>query len=129
VAKLRLADLEKEERQKVENQSAVALTSGRMSFGDALSLYRERLKADPNLKPRSKEYREERISAILKSWPDLKDKDVRQISKHDCREWAQRFSQAGSSIAFNNTIGTLRLILDIAVEAGAPQPPQGRIPE
>ena len=119
VAKLRLADLEKEERQKVENQTAIALTSGKLTFSDAVALYRERLKADANLKPRSKEYREERVAAILKSWPEIKDKDVRQISKHDCQEWARRLSQKGSSIAFNNTIGTLRLILDIAVEGGA----------
>ena len=118
VAKLRLADLEKEERQKAENQTGIAVASGKMTFSDAVALYRERLKADANLKPRSKEYREERIGAILKSWPELKDRDVRQISKHDCQEWARRFSQKGSSIAFNNTIGTLRLILDIAVEGG-----------
>ena len=119
VAKLRLADLEKEERQKVENQTAIALTSGKLTFSDAVALYLERLKADANLKPRSKEYREERVAAILRSWPELKDRDVRQISKHECQEWARRLSQKGSSIAFNNTIGTLRLILDIAVEGGA----------
>lgn len=119
VAKLRLADLEKDERQKAENQTSVALTNGKMLFSDALSVYQERLKADVNLKPRSKEYREERIGAILKSWPELKDKDVSHISKRDCEEWARKLSQKGSSIAFNNTIGTLRLVLDIAVEAGA----------
>jgi len=117
VAKLRLADLEKDERKKAENQTSV--TSGKMTFGDVLALYRQRLQTDVNLKPRSKEYREERISALLKSWPDLKDKDVRQVTKHDCQEWARRFGQVCSSIAFNNTIGTLRLILEIAVEAGA----------
>jgi hypothetical protein len=117
VAKLRLADLEKDERKKSENQTSVA--SGKMTFSEVLALYRERLKTDVNLKPRSKEYREERISALLKSWPELKDKDVRQISKHDCQDWARRFGLVCSSIAFNNTIGTLRLILEIAVEAGA----------
>ena len=71
VAKLRLADLEKEERQKAENQTAMAVTSGKMTFIDVLAQYRERLKADVNLKPRSKEYREERVGAILKSWPEL----------------------------------------------------------
>lgn len=71
MAKLRLADLEREERQKAENQTAVAFTNGKMLFSDALSQYREWLKSEVNLKPRSKEYREERIGAILKSWPDL----------------------------------------------------------
>jgi hypothetical protein len=53
MAKLRLADLEKDERQKAENQAAIAVTSGKMTFTDVLARYRERLKADVNLKPRS----------------------------------------------------------------------------
>jgi hypothetical protein len=39
--------------------------------------YREPLETAMNLKPRSKAYREERIGALLRPWPDLKDKDVR----------------------------------------------------
>jgi integrase len=116
VAKLRLADLEKEERRKAEDQSPV--TVGKMSFSDALALYCDRLRADLNLKPRSKDYRQERTNALLKSWPGLGEKDVRQISRRDCEDWARRFGQNTSSIAFNNTIGTLRQILDITVEAG-----------
>ena len=60
VAKLRLGGLEKQERQIAENQTAVA--NGTMSFGDALGIYRQRLNGDNLLKPRSKVYREERIS-------------------------------------------------------------------
>jgi len=117
VAKLRLADLEKGERQKAENQTAVA--KGKMTFNEALEIFRERLKGDINLKPRSKDYRQERIAATVKSWPGLESRDVRQINRHDCQEWARRFAQNCSAIAFNNTIGTLRMILDICVEAGA----------
>ncbi len=62
VAKLRLADFEKDERKKAENP--VGATQGRMMFNDALKLYREHLNADVNLKPRTKEYREERIKAL-----------------------------------------------------------------
>jgi hypothetical protein len=108
--------LEKDERKKAEDQAAV--TTGKMTFSDVLALYRERLKTDVNLQPRSNEYRQERTNAPLKSWPGLADKDVRQISRRDCQDWARRFGQGCSSIAFNNTIGTLRQILDIAVEAG-----------
>src|SRR6266436_6042621 len=117
VGKLRLADLEKEERQKAESQTAIA--NGKMTFKDALAIFRKRLRGDINLKPRSKDYREERIVALLKSWPTLDTKDVRQINKHDCQERAREFAQNCSPIAFNNTIGTLRMILDIAVDAGA----------
>ena len=117
VAKLRLGDFHKEERQRAAAQTAVA--RGKMTFADALQTYRERLKGDQSLKDRSKTYREERITALLKSWNDLNQTDVAQISKSDCLDWAARFGKTSSPSAFNNTVGTLRLILNIAVEAGA----------
>ncbi len=90
-----------------------------MTFKEAVTIFRESLKGDTNLKPRSKDYREERLAALSKSWPGLEMKDVRQINRHDCQEWARKFAHNCSPIAFNNTIGTLRMILDISVEAGA----------
>jgi integrase len=117
VAKLRLGDFHKEERQRAAAQTAVA--RGKMTFADALQTYRERLKGDQSLKDRSKTYREERITALLKSWDDLNQTDVAQISKSDCLDWAARFGKTSSPSAFNNTVGTLRLVLNIAVEAGA----------
>ena len=71
VAKMRLGDFLKEQRQKASAGKAVA--RGKMPFGDALQTYRERLNGDHSLKERSKTYREERIAALLKSWPDLSD--------------------------------------------------------
>src|SRR6266481_10205716 len=65
VAKLRLGDLEKKERQLAEHQTAAA--DGRMSFGDALSIYEQRLNGDASLKPRTREYHEQRIKALLRS--------------------------------------------------------------
>src|SRR5215216_2203861 len=55
VAQARLADLEKQEQQRAATLSAVS--SGKMTFGDALSVYCKRLEGDVSLKPRSKEYR------------------------------------------------------------------------
>jgi len=55
----------------------------------------------------------------LRSWPELEATDVARISKTDCLSWAARFGQKASPSAFNNTVGTLKLVLDIAVEAGA----------
>ncbi len=117
VAKLRLADLEKVERQRVEVQGAVA--NGNMRFGDALAVFRNRLANDNTLKPRSKVYREERIAALLKSWPELEQTEVRKIAKHDCLSWASRFGESASPSNFNNTVGSLRMVIDMAVEAGA----------
>src|SRR6202789_3765780 len=117
VAKVGLGDFHKEERQRAAAQTAVA--RGKMTFADALQTYRERLNGDQSLKERSKAYREERITALLKSWPDLNQMDVAQISKADGLAWAARFGKTASPSAFNNTIGTFKLVLDIAVEAGA----------
>jgi integrase len=117
VAKLRLSDFHREERQRAAAQTAVA--RGKMTFADALETYRERLKGDHSLKERSKTYREERITALLKSWPDLAQADVARISKADCLAWVARYGRAASPSAFNNTVGTFKLILAIAVEAGA----------
>ncbi len=117
VAKMRLADLEREERQRAESQTAVA--GGKMTFGHALAVYRKRLQGNVSLKPRSKAYREERIAALLKSWPNLENTDVRKISKADCLNWAADYQAKISPTNFNNTVGSLRLVLDVAVDAGA----------
>ncbi|HZF01724.1 MAG TPA: hypothetical protein VE344_07500 [Methylomirabilota bacterium] len=108
VAKLRLSDFQREERPRAAARKAVALQT-----------YRERLKGDHSLKERSKTYREERISALLKSWLVLAEKDISQISKSDCLNWAAEYGLKASPSSFNNTVGTLKQILDVAVEAGA----------
>jgi hypothetical protein len=105
-----VADLEKEERQRAEHQTAVV--DGVMEFRDVLALYRQRLAGDASLKPRSKVYREERIAALLKSWRGLEKTDVRKISKTECLTWAAEYGKVAAPSNFNNTVGTLRLILE-----------------
>jgi integrase len=117
VAKLRLGDLEKDERQNAEHRAAV--TTGKMTFGDCLTLHRDRLQADPNFKPRTKEYYEYRTKALLKSWPGLNEQDVRKITKSDCLNWAAKFRTGVSPSSFNHTIVLLRHVFEIGVEAGA----------
>jgi len=124
VAKLRLGDLEKNERQTAENRDVVA--TGKMKFGDCLDLYHIRLKIDPNFKPKTKTYYEERTVALLKSWPGLKEQDVRKITKSECLEWAAKFRTATSASAFNHTISLLRRVFEIGVEAGARYDNPGR---
>ena len=117
VAKIRLADLEKNERQRVEVQGVVA--NGNMRFGDALAMFRSRLRNDGSLKPRTKAFREERIAALLNSWPELEDCEVRKISKQDCLTWAVGYAQNASPQCFNTSLATLRMIIEVAIEAGA----------
>ncbi len=125
VAKLRLGDLEKKERQTAELQTSS--TDGKMTFGDALAMYEQRLKGDISIKPRTREYHEQRIKALTSSWPQLKQIEIRNISKADCLNWAARFAEKRlpngstrkrSATAFNHTVGIFRQILELGIEAG-----------
>ncbi len=117
VAKLRLSDLEKEERQNAEHRTAVA--TGKITFGDCLTAYQRRREGEPNFKPKTRDYYEYRTKALLKSWPGLVDRDVRKITKTDCLEWAAKFRPGVSPSSFNHTLVLLRHVFEIGIEAGA----------
>ncbi len=116
VANLRLADLEKAERLLAENATAVA--GGKMTVGDALKTYRTRLHGDRSLKPRTKAYREECISKLLRTWPKIEATDVRLVNKTACLDWAARLGKEACPSVFNHTVGTLKRILEMAIETG-----------
>jgi len=117
VAKLRLTDVEKAERQAGENQDAIG--NGKMTFGQAADVFRQRIQGDASLKPRTKEYYEQRIVALLRSWPGLAEMELRRITKADCLGWASRIGAAVSPTAYNHTISILRGIIELGVECGA----------
>lgn len=117
VGKLRLADLEKKERASAEDGAKA--NAGKLTFGGALEIYKERLAKDPTLKPRSKDYYNERIAALVKSWPKLEATDIRNISKRDCVEWGVKFAADSSPTAYNNTLAVLKAVFEIAMEFGA----------
>jgi hypothetical protein len=117
VAKLRLADMSKAEQQKVESVAAVA--SGKMTFGDALAVFQSRMQASPALKPRTKEYCDYRISALLKSWPGLSEKDVSRITGTECHDWSIKNAGRNSSSSHNYTVSILKRVFAVAIEAGA----------
>jgi integrase len=116
VGKLRLSDMEKQERQRAESGDAAA--RGKMTVVDAIQIHRQRVAGDASLKPRTKEYHDQRIAALLRSWPGFDKKEIRSITKTDCLNWAAKFGVGASPTAFNHTIGILRTLLEIGVEVG-----------
>jgi integrase len=117
IAKLRLADLEKNERESVETRDTAS--KGRMIFGDCVAVFKTQTEASSLLKPSAKLYRAEAVNSILKSWPGLETLDVRRISPGDCNTWAAKFSNQYSASRFNGSVGVLRAVFNVAVEAGA----------
>lgn len=117
VAKLRLADLEKFERQSAETQTNA--TRGKLTFGEAAEIYRQRVKRAIDLKRRSKNYYNERLKALLASWPGLENLDIGKLTKNDCVDWAVKFRAGSSATAYNNTVKVLRDVIAIGMESGA----------
>jgi integrase len=117
VAKLRLGDFIKERQEELGDESAVR--SGRMTIGDAVRILRQRLDGQQNIKEGAKLYRRKCIDALLASWPGLEEQPVGKVSKENCLDWARKFAAKYSPSVYNNTVGTLRMILDVAVEKGA----------
>jgi len=117
VAKLRLADFEKNEQQKARSTNAV--TAGKMTFGDALAVFKTRMENNPAIKPRTREYCTYRISALLKSWPGLAEKDVSRVTNAECLDWSEKNANRNSSSSHNYTVSILRRVFAIAMETGA----------
>jgi hypothetical protein len=83
VACLKLADEFKKHRQLAELHAKA--DSGKMTFGEALALYKAEMEADAGIKPRTRQYYNERLTALLKTWPELERLDTRKIIADQCR--------------------------------------------
>ena len=66
IAHTRLPDEIEKERRKAE--SASALVKGKMTGGDAIRIYNERINGRVDLKPLTKAYHSQRIDGLLRSW-------------------------------------------------------------
>jgi integrase len=117
VAKLRLGDFHYQERQRAGALKAVA--RGKMTFGNAVAAYKQQRKHDPVIKPGTVEYDNYRIEALLESWPELERMDVSKVTESDCKTWSEKNAKQVSSSSHNHTVGILRRIFKIAIEAGA----------
>lgn len=117
VAQLRLADLVKKSRESVAR--GVAITSGKMTLGDALDMLLARVHGDPSLKPKTKSNYDDRAKALRKTWPDIKTADVRKVTKADCAAWASKVGASASAIRFNQQLRLLRMAFEVAIESGA----------
>jgi len=117
-AKLRLPDVIQQHRARFE--AGRALQGGKLTFLQALKIYLEGIDGNVSLKPKSKAYRHLISKFILKTWPGvLKDADIRKPNERDCQRWLFQFQKLYAPSVINNSIGTLRGIFDVAVNAGA----------
>lgn len=114
-AKLRLGDFIKKHR-------TAKQISG--TFADARARYEARLGVSGAVNELSRVYRHYCIKKLLKSWPGLDQTRLEKITPMGCEEWAARLRAQIHGTYFNNTLGTLRLILK---EGGLPDDPTAAI--
>jgi integrase len=109
-AQLRLNDFLKEHR---ENRNKVEPSK----FSEVVELFKQELENDTTIKPRSKEYRLLCLQKIQTSWSELWRMRLDEITAKACNEWAAKLNGEISSHYFNNTIGTLRQVIDAGLKA------------
>src|ERR1051326_1073463 len=130
VAEAKLREFLKEHRERVSNGNGEV--SAKMTFSEALKIHQENLADDVTIKPATRHYWNQIFVALLKSWSGLADREIRRITKAECKEWARAFSKTASPTRYNNTLSGLRHIFEVAKEAGIiysnPAETLGRVP-
>ncbi|MFN7138890.1 MAG: tyrosine-type recombinase/integrase [Limisphaerales bacterium] len=112
-AKLRLPDFLKKEmtRKPVEG-----------TFKEARLAYVDALANDHSLSDETRRYYGYCLKALCAAWPELDNMQLTKIKAEDCQAWAARFAAEKDEQYFNNTLGTLRAILERAGLIGADNP-------
>ncbi len=86
------------------------------TFQDAAEIYRTRVRAATGVKPSTIDYRLKTVAGLVRSWPELFGMPVRLITADACFAWASRYRDKVHGTRFNNTVDSLRGILDVAKE-------------
>ena len=116
VAQARLAKFLEEHRERVSNGNGEV--SAKMIFREALKIHQQNLADDVKIKPTTRHYWNQIFVALLKSWPGLGDREIRRVTKTDCKEWARALRKVASATRYNNTLAGLRHVFEVAKEAG-----------
>jgi integrase len=117
VAQAKLAEFLKEHRERVSNNGNGEV-SAKMTFDEAAAIHLRNLDDDLSIKPSTRNYYQECLAALQKSWTGLNDTEIRKITQNDCKEWSRIYRNMVSPTRYNNTVSILRHILNVGVEAG-----------
>jgi integrase len=121
----------------------VSVGRGVMSFADAASVWEARIKADPDLADRTKEFYFYGLAKLRKSWPELDQSPAEKITRAEIETWRERMLKSSpfvppnaktpmrnstgcSRTTMSRSVAVLRAVLDIALESGAIHSNPGR---
>jgi integrase len=109
-AKLRLTDFIKQ-HQEARNQVDPP------KFSQAVEIFKRELENDTGLKPQSKQYRLWCLLKLERSWPELWNLRLDEISEQACKDWGAKLSKEIACHYYNNTIGTLKQVIQSGIKA------------
>lgn len=111
VAKLRLTDFIKEKQEERGDDSALAAaTTGKMTLGDCIAIFRQRLEGRQDIKEGAKVYRRNCIKFLINSWPGLESTIAARICKDDCLKWAKDLGRRYHAQVISITVGSKRCL-------------------
>jgi integrase len=116
VAEAKLAELQKEHRERKAKH--VDPANAKMRFGQGATLHMHRITDNVALKRSTRKYWQEIKAALLKSWPELDKTEIRKLTPAACREWSVRYAKQTSPTRFNATIAFLGHVIELAIECG-----------
>lgn len=116
VAKVKLADEIKRKREAAG--AGDRAKRGRMKMADCFDVVTSGVEVSGNRK-RSNEYRLETIELIRRTWKDVDDLYVANITPETAKRWFQNIRDKYSAHRANNTLSTFRWCMRTAMEAGA----------
>jgi integrase len=99
-------------------EAETATRKGSVTVGELSAIYLHSIDLDTDLKPASKEYRHKTVKYLLRSWPGLADRIPAKVSEAECRHWASQYHEQFSETLYNNTVDSLRHILQLAIDRG-----------
>lgn len=98
-------------------------------MGRFIAAYRARLMNNSKLAGSTKARADDSVKTLIKTWPELPERDVRRLTPGDCQEWAAKALREGTGFvapnarttrkgmspsSLNKCINALRSILEIA---------------
>jgi integrase len=109
-ARMRLTDLQKDQR---ENSNKVEPPK----FSEAVELFKRELEHDTAIKPQSKKYRHYCLTKLQRTWPELWELRINEITPEACKEWAAKLVKEIACHYYNNMLGTLKQVLQTGIKA------------
>jgi len=85
-------------------------------FKEAITLFKQELATNSALKPQSKQYRLWCLLKLERSWPEVFQLRLDEITEIACKEWSAKLQKEIAGQYYNNIIGTLKQIIEIGIK-------------